>query len=178
VILLWFDGRIQVVGSLTRAIPAIGIGNEVSVLRLDPEVARHWLAVPLSELTDRLISLEHISRTLASVVASLFEGGHVSSVVEAQVEAVSPRLDSRVAEARRRLSCGETVDAAASATCLSERQLERLFADAIGLSPREYRRIIRFRRGSLRQEAARDWPTSPSKPGMPTRHSSLATCVT
>ena len=145
--LLWIDGRIEVVGPLTRAIPAIGIGHEMSVLRLDPEVARHWLGVPLSELTDRLISLEHISRTLASVVASLFEGGHVSSLVGDQFASVSPRPDSRVATARRLLSRGERVDSVASATCLSERQLERLFVNAIGMSPREYRRILRFRRG-------------------------------
>ena len=144
--LLWVSGRVHVVGPLTRAIPAMGIGNEVSVLRLDPEVARHCLKVPLREFTDRVIPLDDISRNAASVVSSMFARGQVSSVGGAQAGFLSAQFDLRMAAARTRLRRGDTVQSAASAIGLSERQLERLFADVVGVSPREYRRILRFRR--------------------------------
>jgi AraC-like DNA-binding protein len=143
--LLWFDERVFVVGPLSRAIEAIGVGQHVSVLRLDPQVARQWLGVPLHQLANRVIALEDIDRRVSSTVAAQFEAGGASAIVGA--DWLPAELSyTRVREARIRLGHGERVGAAASTIGMSERQLERLFADVTGLTPRAYTRILRFRR--------------------------------
>ena len=147
--LLWVDGRVHVGGPLTRAVAAIGVGHEVAVLRLDPQEARQWLGVPVGELTDRVVPLEHIARGHAASVAALFEPGRIPTMIGAQLSAASACFDRRAFEARIRLSRGQQVASIASAVGLSERQLERLFADATGLTLRAYARILRFRRAII-----------------------------
>jgi AraC-like DNA-binding protein len=54
-------------------------------------------------------------------------------------------VDARVFDAVRRLRHGERVAEAARFVGLSERQLQRIFGYYMGLSPRTFVRIIRFR---------------------------------
>jgi AraC-like DNA-binding protein len=147
--LLWVDGRVHVAGPLTRAVEAIGVGHEVAVLRLDPQEARQWLGLPVGELTDRLVPLEHIARGHAASVAALFESGGIPLMIGAQVAAASACFDRRAWEARRRLGRGQRVASIAPAVGLSERQLERVFVDATGLTLQAYARIVRFRRAII-----------------------------
>jgi AraC-like DNA-binding protein len=147
--LLWISGCVHVAGPLTRAVDAVGVGHEVAVLRLDPQVARQWLGLPIREITDRLVPLEHIARGHVNSVAALFESGPFSITIGAQLDAISARVDCRAWEARRRLAGGQRVASIASAIGLSERQLERLFVDATGLTLRTYARIVRFRRAVM-----------------------------
>jgi AraC-like DNA-binding protein len=144
--LLWLDGRVYVAGPLGRAIEAIGIGRDVSVLRLDPQVARHWLGVPLTQLANRVLPLADIDGRLSSAVAARFEAGQAAAIVALDRPAAETHPSARIGEARVRLRRGQRVGAVASALNLSERQLERIFADATGLTPRTYTRILRFRR--------------------------------
>ena len=144
--LLWLDGRVYVLGPLTCAIDAVGVGQDVSVLRLDPQVARHWLGVPLEQLADRVIPLDDIGVSLSSTAAARFETGCAAGLVGAHRLVPESLSDIRVREARSRLRRGHRVGAVALAVGVSERQLERLFADLTGLTPRAFKRILRFRR--------------------------------
>lgn len=147
--LLWVNGRCSIVGPLRHALPAMGTGQPVSVLRLDPLVARHWIGVPLHELTDRVTELALVDRRLSARMTALFESGGESTLVGPVAHTTPLATDSRVRQARE-LCHGHRVPAIASAVGLGERQLERLFADRMGLSLRLYRRIVRLRHAVLR----------------------------
>ncbi len=146
--LVWVRDQLFLAGPQSRAQVSAHPGEEIQLLNLDPLVARAWLGVPIAHLTDRKILLEDINREHAGRLSELFAGGRANELLR------PPMGDGRAAKAATAIKITGSVKGAALAADLSVRQLERLFGDCFGLSPRRYGRILRLRRAikSITQE--------------------------
>lgn len=141
--LVWVREKLYVSGPATRGQPISWPGEEVILLNIDPLVARDWLGVPMKHLVDRRIELRDIDAARASPLEELFHAGMAGGLVDATLTHQSP--SARVATAAHAIRRGISLESAASQVGLSGRQLERLFDDQLGISPRLYRRILRLR---------------------------------
>jgi len=142
--LVWKREKLILSGPQSRGRPDTNTGEPIQLMNVDPLVARAWLGVPLDQLTDHAIPLEDVARDMAGMLSETFFNGTAVKLVR---PLGPPPLDHRrVAVAAAVLRAGRPVRDAARRAELSERQLERLFRDAFGLSPVRYRRILRFRR--------------------------------
>ena len=139
-------GRQFFTGPMTHARASLHVGHDIVILRIGVTAARQLLQVPLSELTDLTVPLEEINRSLARELAERFETGRL---VESFAQRALTTADTRFAAAARRLARGCSVQAAAAVVALSERQLERLFNDQAGVTPKMFARIVRFRRAII-----------------------------
>jgi AraC-like DNA-binding protein len=139
-------GRLFFTGPLTHARDALHIGEDVLLMRIGVSAARSLLAVPLSELADRIIPLEEINRSLARNLARQLERGSVAAYLERLLQFPA---DARLVAATRALARGRTVSDTAKAVELGERQLERLLQDRVGVAPKAFTRIVRFRRAVI-----------------------------
>jgi AraC-like DNA-binding protein len=142
--LVWMRERLMLSGPQSRGAPNTSTGEPIQLMNVDPLVARAWLGVPLSELTDCEVPLEDVAPDMAGALSEAFFSGAAVGLVRPL--GPPPRDHRRVAAAAAALRAGWSVRAAAGRAELSVRQLERLFRDAYGLSPVRYRRILRFRR--------------------------------
>jgi AraC-like DNA-binding protein len=142
--LVWQRDKLVVSGPLSRGRPSTSTGEPTQLLNLDPLVARAWLGVPLDHLTNYDIPIEDVAPDMAGMLSEAFFNGSVAKLV--RPVGPPPLAHRRVAIAAAVLRTGRPVLDAARRAELSVRQLERLFLDAYGLSPVQYRRILRFRR--------------------------------
>jgi AraC-like DNA-binding protein len=142
--LVWKREELILSGPLSRGRPDTSTGEPIQLMNVDPLVARAWLGVPLDQLTDHDVPLEDVAPAMAGMLSEAFFNGTAVKLVR---PVAPPPLDHRrVAVAAAVLRAGRSIRDAARRAELSERQLERLFHDAYGLSPVRYRRILRFRR--------------------------------
>jgi AraC-like DNA-binding protein len=126
-------------------------GATVVSLRLRPESAATVLGVPAHELADQVFPLEDVlpaTRFLCERIAT--DPKHAVASLE---DAVSPQLasgvptDRTVAFGVERLTArAARVSSVAASTSMSERQLNRRFQAAVGLSPKALQRVLRFQR--------------------------------
>ncbi|HEX8272340.1 MAG TPA: AraC family transcriptional regulator [Longimicrobiaceae bacterium] len=157
------------VGAMLRP-SSVWIAGEVDLLgvRFRPGGAAAFLAVPLGEITDAVVPLADAwGRDAAELEARVLEAPAAERV--------------RLVEAalRRRLGAGRTphpaverasaliarshgsiaVEALAAQAGTGRRQLERLFAEQVGLTPKAAARVARFRRlcGLLRARPEAGW---------------------
>jgi AraC-like DNA-binding protein len=140
------DGRLFLTGPLTHARPSPHIGRDVLLLRVSIIAIRALLRMPLAELADRVIPLDEVDRGLASMVADHLHADRTAEFLEL---ASPDTTDRRFLLAARALAEGDTVSSAAQRVSLCGRQLERLFADRVGVAPKTFSRIVRFRRAVL-----------------------------
>jgi AraC-like DNA-binding protein len=136
--------RAFVTGAMTSARPSAFVGQEVLLLRIGVGAARTLLGVPLSELTDRVTLLDEVNPGLARNVARRLEADGFAAPWGRPWEATT--ADARFLVAARLLARGSTVRAAAGAAAISDRQLARLMHDRIGVAPKLFARLARFRR--------------------------------
>jgi AraC-like DNA-binding protein len=139
-------GRLFFSGPLTHARPARHVGQDVVLLRIGIVAQREILGVPLAELTDRLVALEDLNRALARDIVQRFE---VDRLGEAFGGVPAGQTDARFLTAANALAAGCSVGDAAARVALGARQLDRLFADRVGVSPKMFTRIVRFRRAAI-----------------------------
>jgi len=142
--LVWVHERLTLVGPTSRGEAIPWVGADVQLMNIDPLVARAWLGVPLIHFVDRHIALSDIDKTASSILSHLFAWGRAVELVR-QHRTVPP-AQTRAVAAARILRSGLSVRRTARLVGWSERQLERVFADQFGLSPRCYRRVLRMRR--------------------------------
>ncbi len=143
--LAWVDERVLFCGPATHARRSLAIGKTVTVASFDALAVRQWLNVPIQQLTDRVIPLADLVPSLEDPLAEQFaaEADHILLPRRARHFGL---LDLRLHLALCHLRFGRSVRRSAAAVCLSERQMERLFQDGLGLSPRSYIQILRLRR--------------------------------
>jgi AraC-like DNA-binding protein len=143
--IVWTGSRLEVAGPATLPVAAaIAPGTPVFGVRFRLGAAGAALGLPALELADRAVPL--------------------GAVWEAEIEerVAAGGLPALVQEVRRRLRAAERVDPLARAAALglarpgarvsalgeqlniSERQLRRRFADAVGYGPKTLARILRF----------------------------------
>jgi AraC-like DNA-binding protein len=135
---------------MTHGKPSQYVGQEVLLLQIAPANARRLLGVPVSELTDRVIPLEDVSRTLARELAQRLEAERLAELVR---PLPTEHVGARFAAAAEALSRGCPVRDVAARVALSERQLERLVYEHAGMAPKLFARIARFRRAVMAARA-------------------------
>ena len=139
------NGRAYFTGPMTHATASPYVNQDVLLLRINVSAARRWVGVPVSDLTDRIVPLEDIGLSLNDAVLRALQARRL--VVVPRLE--RPADDRRFAAAARMLLSGQPVRDVADAVALSERQLERLIVDRVGVSPKLFARIARFRRAAV-----------------------------
>lgn len=162
--------RSLLVGPMWRPVVA-GMRGVVEVVgvRFRPEGAYSLLGLPLSELDNRLVPMEDLTATLgAKLDALLQQAADPIERVRAIERVLRRRLGSRrpadetvsravtaILHSRGRAS----IDDIARAAGTSGRNLERRFTPRIGLTPKMFSRVIRFRRvmTSIRNGRPTSW---------------------
>lgn len=148
------QSRALLSGQLTAPITlCAAVATDIVGIRFRTAAARAVLALPLSELTDRVESLDAIAPKLA---ASLYAAAQRTRTPAARVAALSHELTRFVARTPDALATAviRSLDASeapkvgmiADRFGVTARTLERKVRESTGLSPNVMRRVLRFRR--------------------------------
>lgn len=149
-------GRSYAVGTMRRAaqVPLAGRVHLVGV-RFRPSAAGLFFGVSMHELTDRTVPLWHLWSGAADLVARLEEETTLSDRVARVEEFLRERL-RRIAEPApvvghavrfiARTGGAKRTRELERAVGVGGRHLERRFREAVGISPKAFARVIRFRR--------------------------------
>jgi len=149
---------VGLVGTMTQArrfpLPA---GEFQMGVRFRPGMAGSFVRIPGSESTDRMIPLSELwgarARHLEMQIAESNSIEQAIGLLEAQlVDPEEPGVVQRVTAYIVENQGQVRVDDLAFSAGMSARQLRRLFVEQIGLSPKHFCRVIRFRHsaGQLR----------------------------
>lgn len=163
--------RTMLAGQITGAIHLRPLGRVALVgVRLHPWAMHAFLGVGAVEIRDSIIPLEiAVSRTVRDRLEVVAPDAAPSAFAGAVTEALSRHVSGRPApsaaaitvyRAMRHVSrdgSRATVGSVAKSVGRSERQLQRVFEESVGLSPKLYLRMLRVQR-ALRFAAAE--PTS------------------
>ena len=144
------------VGQLTRFVllqPAAEI--EVIAARFKPAGAHAFFRFELDELTDRYVALDRLDRGWCELAERLGNAPTLAARVQALEAGLLQRFDvdpirsARTTTAIEWMQAAEApprIEAVAQALGVSARQLERMFRREIGLAPKHFARLTRFRR--------------------------------
>ena len=147
---------LEVVGAMRRAILVPVDSQSVSVgIRFKPGGGSAFFRLPLHEITDETLPLRALWGCSTAELTELLTDAATARDKLALVEAFLlrrldglPSLDSILQlaiDTVRRTHGDISVTSLRTDLALSERQLERVFLQNIGLSPRQFARITRFR---------------------------------
>jgi AraC-like DNA-binding protein len=156
---------LQVVGAMTQARKfEFAAGERQMGVRFRPGMAPGFVRAPGSETTDRLLPLDSVwgakGRELAAQIADAKSAEQCIALLEAElVDASEPGMVQKVSAYIVDLSGQVRVDDLAFDAGMSARQLRRLFLEQIGLTPKHFCRVIRFRHSLARLRNSRrgDW---------------------
>jgi AraC-like DNA-binding protein len=148
------DGSAIAVGTMTRPLLIDGSGSHDFLgVRFRPGRAAAFLRIPLAELTDARVSLGDLWRDVP-------ERMDVSTLESALLRRLVPAHDARVDAAIAKIAAtGARIDDVARDIGISRQHLARQFQHHVGVSPKTFARVMRFRRllESLPRERAVDW---------------------
>lgn len=144
--LVWSRGKLLLTGPMTSAMRSQNVGHDVILMQLDPLVARAWLRAPLIHFTNRMFALVDVAPPLAHMLDAHRYSGTIHRFVRPAGDVAQAGVDPRLVAAARMLKQGASVARVAEAIALSERQFERVFLEQLGLAPKTFARIVRFRR--------------------------------
>ena len=143
-------------GQLTRfALLRSTAEAEVLAVRFTPAGAHAIFRRDLDELTDRCVALEQLGRPWRALAQRIGDAPTLAARVRLLEEILLARCapptstSVRVSAALDIIQAAETtprIEAVARAVGLSTRQLERTFRREVGLTPKHYVRLARFRR--------------------------------
>jgi len=146
------EGSSEAVGTMTRPIvvPAQA-GGEFLGVRFRPGRAAAFLRVPLAEITDARVPLRELWREDALPFT-------VQELEAVLVKRLHPDRDPRVDAAVDRIIRGaERVDAIAKDIGISRQHLARQFLHHVGVPPKTFARVMRFRRVLHSLDGHADW---------------------
>ncbi len=166
-------GEVHAVGPRLRPFHKTVEVSRTLAVRFKPGGAYPFFGVPMSELTNRIVSIDTLwgadgarlrealmeattdSTRLHVLEDALTERLHQGDVFEPAGVAVvrrAVRLITEAAELPR-------VDALARELGISTRHLRRAFEDVVGVGPKEFARIVRFQRAvhASKRATAPDW---------------------
>jgi AraC-like DNA-binding protein len=117
-----------------------------------PECASFFLGVPGREIADRVVGLDSLWMEAGRIEGELADceddSSRVAVLEEALIRRLKPQplpLIARVARSVRERSGLMTVDSMAKAVGVSRQLLGRTFHESLGVSPKSYLRLCRFR---------------------------------
>jgi AraC-like DNA-binding protein len=143
-----------VAGQLTGPIHLLpGSWIDVVGIRLTPLGARAILGAPLHLFTDDVVSLGDVNRRVGAIleratVSAPALGAQADSIMAALAQSHSGPVDPRMRLALDAMSLGGagSVSELATQCGMTPRTLERRFRSEVGLTPKMYQRVVRFRR--------------------------------
>ena len=137
-----FDGREPfIVGTMTRPIEARSSEGMFGI-RFRPGRAALALGVPLTEITDARVPLRDIRRRFPDVRLENADAAMRALFADANPD---PRVDAAV-DVIVRSGGLAPIDSVAAAAGVSRQHLARAFAYHVGVSPKTFARVMRFRR--------------------------------
>jgi AraC-like DNA-binding protein len=147
--------RLDAFGTTTkRSKLQLDVGSHYLGIRFRPGQSRHFLDVKASELRDAVHPVEGgLLPDMLSVVESISSDSlfaRLDTVLLQHLKQESPGR-SRIDEVVRYVEATQgplSVSELATMYCKSRRQFERVFLDVVGVSPKLFVEIIRFRRAS------------------------------
>ncbi len=156
-------GDVWILGPRTKALfkTATGVARAVTV-ELQPGWTMAVLGVPASSLVDRHVSLDELwGRAGAQLRDELLAMPDASAVVARLSQIFTPRLASSSARlARRAVQLLEhDVDRVAHVAAdlgVTTRHLRRVFAESVGIGPKDFARCVRLGR-AVRRAGTADW---------------------
>lgn len=142
------EGESAVVGTMTRplVLPPGGPSSMVGV-RFNPGRAAAFLRMPLAEITDARVPLGAIWEGWSDGV--LERSGFIATLEAELLRRLDPERDRRVdAAVARIVAAGGNVriDPLAREIGISRQHLARQFLHHVGVSPKTFARVVRFRR--------------------------------
>lgn len=156
---------ISIVGVLLRAV-RLELAGDVHIVGacLRPGGVRALLDAPACELTDRIVPWTDVWGARAASIDDEVRSGDPNGALERFSTALRCRLRDPTADpvseravARiRRASGAVSVDALARELGVARRRLERRFAQNVGLTPKQFCRVLRFE-GVVRRPRGRSW---------------------
>jgi AraC-like DNA-binding protein len=147
--LMWRRGRLLFCGPLTHGRGSLATDQPLMMASFDPIIIRRWLDMPLELITDRIVPLGDVAPHLESALGEHFFNGSMKAIALPTNAIRLSELDIRLYAATSELRRGGSVRASAGCAGVSERQLERLFETELGMRPKLFARILRFRRAIL-----------------------------
>src|ERR1700693_2013432 len=155
----------QIVGTMTRVQRFTLAAGQIQMgVRFRPGMAPGFVRAPESETTDRLLPLDDVwgakGRLLAARIGEAKSAEQCIALLEAQLVGESqPGVVQKMSAYIIGRSGQVRVDDLAFDAAMSARQLRRLFLEQMGLSPKHFCRVIRFRHSLPRLRIARrgDW---------------------
>ncbi len=147
--------RVMLAGQATRAVHVAPRGYARMVgARLSASGAHALFRLPQSELTDQIADLHVVDRALArrlrDDVASRESGEEMVAALDRALASAMPSARPAPSPAARATALARArrglmrVGDLASHLDLSARQIERVFRDEVGISPKLFLRIVRF----------------------------------
>lgn len=142
-----------VVGTMTAPIfEDLTARAEYLGIRFAPGGFTHFFGIPVHELTDRIVPLESLSASFPSA-EQLADSPEMSTRVEILESSLSQRLPSdrqdpslaRVLDTISACGGNVTISQLARIACWSPRHLGRRFHDSVGVGPKTFCKIIRFK---------------------------------
>lgn len=161
------DGRrASVIGAMTRALTYTTTGAvDLLGVRFRPGGLARFLRLEAAEITDGRASLaefwDRLADELWERLAGSAPGERVRSLREKLAAREAARPDPFVGHCVARIEAARgslRIAALESSTGLSARQLERKFARHVGLSPKTFARVVRFKAAVAAAEAAAQPP--------------------
>ncbi len=172
------DGsRTFAVGTM-RCASRISLGGRIHLqgVRFRPGAAEHFFRVPMHELTDRMIPLLDLWSGAAGLESDVEEAPtlleRIARIEERLLDRRGPAPDPTPALRQAIRFIAHTagrqpVRELERAVGWGARHLERRFRDAVGVSPKLFSRVVRFRRAFalLRQPGPVSWPRLAAEAG-------------
>lgn len=137
-----------VVGTMTRplVLPAHG-SFEFFGVRFRPGRAAAFLRIPLAEVTDARVPLGEIWRGWSDGILERRLSELILGIESELLRRLDPERDRRVDAAVSRIARGEMrIDELAREIGISRQHLARQFLHHVGVSPKTFARVMRFRR--------------------------------
>jgi len=144
------------VGQITRFVLLQATAEvEVLAVRFKPGGAHALLGIDLDELTDRQAPLDQLGRPWAGLLARVCDCDTVGGALREIEAALTQRLDglspngrrvNAVLEILRDTETPPRIATVARDVGVSPRQLERTFLREVGVGPKHFARLLRFRR--------------------------------
>ena len=152
------DGEGMVVGTMTKplVLPPGG-NNEFLGVRFRPGRAAAFLRIPLAEITDARVPLGDVWKSWSGELS-------LEALESELIRRLRPDRDRRVDAAIERIATGgDRIDDIAREVGISRQHLARQFQHHVGVSPKTFARVMRFRR--LLTDTRDDWAQRAARHG-------------
>jgi AraC-like DNA-binding protein len=157
------------VGTMTTALVLPpSPGQRFFGVRFRPGRAAAFLRIPLAEITDARVPLRELWKQaprLAGVLLTRADGegpsrAHVANIEQELLRRLDPDRDARVDAAIARIITSDgaaRIETLAHDLAISRQHLARQFLHHVGVAPKTFARVMRFRRVMSTARADADW---------------------